>query len=286
MIEEATMTTATRYVFDNASPHAGRRFTALEAIFDSGTIRHLESIGVGDGWACLEVGGGGGSVAQWLSDRVGAAGRVTVTDIDPSWLGSETGPNMEVLRHDIATDALPEAAFDLIHARLVLIHLPQRDAALRRIVSALRPGGWILLEDFDCELLANHDGGVPDGLFGAPLTPTMSDTDMRTLGGAMSALWQVMTARGVDFSYGRRLYGLLRTEGLVDVQAEGFLAIREGGSAMADLHLANLDHLRHDILSLGVLTAEELDRARAILADPRSGVVSPGIMVSARGRRP
>jgi hypothetical protein len=31
----------------------------------------------------------------------------------------------------------------------VLIHLPQRDQVIERLVSALAPGGWLMLEEFD-----------------------------------------------------------------------------------------------------------------------------------------
>ncbi|MGH8999638.1 MAG: hypothetical protein ACRDY7_09630 [Acidimicrobiia bacterium] len=41
---------------------------------DSSTVRHLEALGVGAGWRCLEVGGGGGSVGRWLGERVGSDG--------------------------------------------------------------------------------------------------------------------------------------------------------------------------------------------------------------------
>jgi ubiquinone/menaquinone biosynthesis C-methylase UbiE len=95
---------------------------------------------VAEGWHCLEVGAGGGSIATWLCDRVGAAGHVVATDIDPRFLDAVGSPNLEVRRHDIASDPLPEAAFDLVHTRLVLVHLPEREAALRRIVRALKPG--------------------------------------------------------------------------------------------------------------------------------------------------
>jgi trans-aconitate methyltransferase len=56
---------------------------------------------------------------------------------------------VEVRRHDIETEALPEAEFDLVHTRLELHHLTQRDQALRRMVAALRPGGWIVVEESD-----------------------------------------------------------------------------------------------------------------------------------------
>lgn len=51
--------------------------------------------------------------------------------------------------HDIVKDPLPAHSFDLIHARLVLAHLPARDQVLPRLVASLRPGGWLVVEDFD-----------------------------------------------------------------------------------------------------------------------------------------
>ena len=73
-------------------------------------------------------------------------------------------PRVEVRRHDIARDDPPPGVFDLIHARLVLIWIPQRDEALRRMAGALRPGGWLLIEDFDPSLqpAACIDAHLPD----------------------------------------------------------------------------------------------------------------------------
>ena len=75
------------YIFDNAAEEpTTQRFASLEALYDPRTIRFLEATGVGPGWRCLEVGGGSGSIAAWLADRVGGAGHVLVTDIDPRFL--------------------------------------------------------------------------------------------------------------------------------------------------------------------------------------------------------
>src|SRR3982751_1156180 len=110
----------TPYLLNNAGMQAPARFAALAAMFDPGTKRHLTSRGVAQGWNCLEVGGGGGSIAAWLAERVGPSGRVLVTDIDPRHLETLHLPNVEVRRHDILTAPLPAGAFDLIHVRLVL----------------------------------------------------------------------------------------------------------------------------------------------------------------------
>jgi SAM-dependent methyltransferase len=145
----ATESSSVPDALDNAAREVPGRFAALSAVFDPGTIRHLEACGVRRGWHCLEVGGGSGTIARWLADRVGSAGLVLATDIDPRHLESLKLPNLEVLRHDVATDPLPEAAFDLVHARLVLMHLSARETALARMISALKRGGWLVSEEYD-----------------------------------------------------------------------------------------------------------------------------------------
>ena len=87
------------YLLDNAGADAPARLTALAAMFDSGTIRHLEDRGVRPGWHCLEVGGGAGSIAAWLAARVGPTGRVLATDVDPRFLERIDLPNLEVRQH-------------------------------------------------------------------------------------------------------------------------------------------------------------------------------------------
>ena len=66
-----------------------------------------------------------------------------------SWAAGAAAPNVEILEHDVAADPPPGGPFDLVHARLVLVHVPERDAALANMVAALRPGGVLLVEDAD-----------------------------------------------------------------------------------------------------------------------------------------
>src|SRR5947209_2530487 len=106
--------------FDLTS-NAAVRFAALAALDDADTLRHLLDRSIGPGWSCLEVGAGGGPIAAWLSDRVGPTGRVVATDLDTQFVERFRRANMEIWRHDVSCDPLPEAAFDLVHTRLVLI---------------------------------------------------------------------------------------------------------------------------------------------------------------------
>src|SRR5216683_1976203 len=98
------------YIFDNAGQQAGQRFSSLETLYDPWTIRHLEATGIGPGWQCWEVGGGGGSIAAWLGERCGPAGHVLVTDIAPRFLVGGAlldQPHIEIQRHDIGIDPPP-----------------------------------------------------------------------------------------------------------------------------------------------------------------------------------
>jgi SAM-dependent methyltransferase len=141
-----------RYLLENRRPEAGERFAALAALFDPWTFRHLDDLGLGEGWRCWEVGAGGVSVPRGLAERVGTSGRVLATDIDVAWMVPAAGDALEVRRHDVIRDPPPSETFDLIHARLVLVHLEDRVAALQVMIDAMRPGGWLVLEDADPSL--------------------------------------------------------------------------------------------------------------------------------------
>ena len=140
---------AAGYGLDNAWRKALARLRSLEQWLDPATIRHLRARGVGAGWRCLEVGAGAGSIARWLCGQVCPGGEVVATDIDTRFLESRSEANLRVLRHDITADNLPPAAFDLVHCRLVLAHLPDRHAVLSKLAAALKPGGQLVAEEMD-----------------------------------------------------------------------------------------------------------------------------------------
>jgi SAM-dependent methyltransferase len=255
------------YALDNSSREALARFPALSDAFDAGTQRHLDALGVGAGWRCLEVGGGGGSIAQWLAKRVGPTGHVLVTDIDPRHLRFPTLPEVEIRVHDIAVDPLPAATFDLVHARLVLLHVPEREAALANMIAALKPGGWLVDEEFDSSVF-------PD--------PVLSPGE--TLLKTHIALTRMLDYRGVDRTFGRRLFGRLRTLGLDHVAAEGRTLMWPAGSAGPAMMRANYLQLHSQMIAAGHLTQAEFDRDIAALDDPDFFMPSP-ILWAAWGQK-
>ncbi|GAA4999725.1 methyltransferase domain-containing protein [Actinopolymorpha pittospori] len=259
------------YVLENAAPQAERRFTALEELYDEATFANLDGTGVGPGWRCLEVGAGGGSVARWLGERVGPQGYVLATDLDPRHVDAAQSPVIEVRRHDVVHDPLPESAFDLVHARLVLVHLPERATALKQLVAALRPGGWFTMEEFDLRM--------------APVSTERRDAGERVLDDVTGAFVRLLELRGVDQSYGRALPRLFAEAGLVQIEAVGRVTFARGGSPGARLYRANIEQTRDQLVEAGLATAEEIERYCDRLADPEAMFTLP-VLVAVRGRRP
>jgi SAM-dependent methyltransferase len=178
-------------------------------------------------------------------------------------------PNLEVSRHDIASDPLPQAKFDLVHFRLVLGHLPNRDEVLGRLVAALRPGGWILAEEFDSWSL-RPDGSIND-----------AETSLK----AFAAMQAVLQRHGFDGYYGRRLVARLRAHNLAEISAEGRVFVFEGGTSGADLTRAAISQTRDEMIDAGAISAAEIERD--LLQLNRSDFMMPSaIMWAVRGRRP
>lgn len=263
-----TQTVHSAYRFANEGREAPARFTSLSALYDPGTIRRLEERGVTQGWHCLEIGGGSGTIAKWLADRVAPAGRVLSTDIDTRYLDIVSGPNLEVRRHDIGSDPLPEAAFDLIHTRLVLMHVVEREAALTRMISSLKPGGWLVMEEYDS--------------YSMPPDPAVNpgETSLKT----HSAMLRLLEANGVNRRYGRLLPGLLRSGGLTGIGAEAQIYMWQHGSPGISMMRANFEQLREAMIQNNYISRELYDEDLGRLNDPNFMMPS-SILWSAWGQR-
>ena len=261
------------YVFEQQWQGELDRLRAIESLYDTNSAAVLAGRGVGEGWTCLEVGGGAGSMARWLSDRVGHTGRVIATDLDPRFLAGHDRDNLDVWTHDILTGPLDPDAFDLIHARAVVEHLPRRVEAVRRMVGALRPGGWIVLEDVDFDTT-----GAPV-MLGLGDQGEFADLYRQALGGVAT----MFRAAGADPSFGPKLPHILREAGLVDVGAQLHVpVVRSTGPT--DFIYLSLAQLRDRIVGLGMMGDGEIQRFLELCA---AGVnYAPPLVVSAWGRRP
>jgi SAM-dependent methyltransferase len=111
------------------------------------------------------------------------------------------GAAFDVLRHDVGVEPPPPGDFDLVHARLLLTHVPRRIEAIASMVRALRPGGWLVIEDADPALQPLI---CPDEFGPAQQLANRLRRGFRTL----------MADRAADLAFGRTLPRLLRDAGL------------------------------------------------------------------------
>lgn len=256
------------YVFDNDNVHSRDQHRCLSEMLDPMTTTRLARTGVTDGWHCLEVGAGGGGVAVWLAERVAPSGSVLATDIKPVRIPERAG--LEVIRHDIVHDPLPEAAFDLILARLVLQHLPERHEVLDRLVRALRPGGWLQVDEFDIS-------------YGPALV--MPDARARELyENFLAAKARVFEAAGGDGTWGRHVTQAMHDSGLIDIDVVPRLELWHSGSPGVHLLIHHTFHLRDRFIEAG-MTDPQLADVRNLLADPTFRASSCAIY-SVQGRCP
>lgn len=245
------------------------RLRLLENGHDPATIRHLSDLGVGAGWRCLEVAAGAGSIASWLARRVGAGGHVVAIDRDTRFLGQLVGSNVEVRCVDVIEDDLGEDAYDLVHCRGLLFHLPSPQDVLRKMVRAMRAGGWVLVEEAD--LIT----------FGA-----LDATHPFTVGQTLGRMVDFARDRGIwNPSIGRQLPRILVDLGLDEVGNEMHCRAVRGGEAMALFVESSYARLDEMLLGSNVLTEAEITRRRAAFRD-RDFWFLNHMLVSAWGRRP
>jgi len=176
------------------TPQEYERLRAQARAWEPATGRLFDQVGLAPGATCLDAGCGPGETMRLMAQRVGTSGHVTGVDID-----APLGARAVAMLHDAghrqcafaridlsAGEPIPDAPFDLVYARLLLYHLPQRVAVLRRLWDAVAPGGHLLVQDYD--------------LRSCGVLPALASTDecLRVMVGAFAAA-------GCDLSVGARL---------------------------------------------------------------------------------
>jgi SAM-dependent methyltransferase len=266
MTTPATADPTAGYALDAAWHSERARLDSLTALYDPGTLEVCERLGLAAGWRCLDVGAGTGTLALALAERVAPSGTVVALDIDTRFLEPLAAPQLECARLDVTTEALPRAEFDLVHARLLLEHLPARGEVLSSLVAAARPGGWVLVEDFDWVT--------------ALVVDPASDVHRRVA----SAIRSVFTRHGYDPFYGRTLPRRLRAAGLTEVgtRAESIQVDADPAAGIPQWELL-ADQLAPHLLSSGLVDRDDLDAFHDVLHDGHTVCFAP-LMVSCWGK--
>ncbi len=178
--------------------------------------------------------------------------------------------NVEIVRADARQTGLPADSFDLVHARTLLINLPDPAEVVAEMVRLARPGGWVA-------------GLEPDGqaAFCYPPHPAF-DRLSQLLAAAFSR-------NGADRLIGRRMTELYRQAGLEDIGVEARATLYPTGHSRRTLRADLVRALRPHVLEMGLADERELDdldaALRTHLQDPNV-IVMPVLNFLAWGRKP
>lgn len=237
----------------------------------------LDRVGLRHGASVIDVGCGPRGVIELLAERVLPGGRIVGLDSDPahvemaSALVAQRGwDGVEIIRADARDSGLAPGSFDLAHARLVLVTVPDPVPVLAEMVRLTRPGGWVAGIEADMEIGICH-----------PPHPAFD---------RLCELFLAAFSRdGANSLLGRRLGDLYRRAGLKEVTVRARAPIYDVGHSRRSIRADLVRAMHPQIVRLGLADQAELDEldreARAHFADPDTLVLS-GLLFMAWGRKP
>lgn len=237
-----------RYVWQHDLKGEADRLRLMSRLLDPSSRYHLLRTGVTDGWRCLEVGAGNGSLSQWLAERVGPTGTVLATDLHPDLMQGIGGPNLEVRAFDVVRDEPPGAPFDLVAIRALLHHLPERRDVVTRMVRWLKPGGWLFVQEPDF---------YPTWTVEPPSQKKLWEAFVR---------WAA--AHQIDYYVGRKVPAWLQDESLTAISSEGHVSLYNGGSDYAQWWDYGLREVAGQLQGEGGVSQVMLDEFYALARNP------------------
>ena len=209
------------YIFHKSPEIREReRLKLIECYHDPATKERLLGTGLKPGWRCLEVGPGAGSILRWLSRTVGENGKIIGVDINPQVKISRRSESTEIIQADIAHALLPQNFFHVAHSRFTLIHTPYGKKALQNIFHAVRPGGWIVLEEPDftaAQVLAGPTSWAP------------------SIHRVQQAILEMFRGSGLNPAFGLCLPTWVHQLGLTQLTVHNHVPIAQGNSPMSNI---------------------------------------------------
>lgn len=210
------------------SPEEQERLTLLNDLLNAASLRAMR---LRPGDRVLDLGSGLGQLTRAMSRQVHPDGLVVGIERDDNQLleaqhrARATGSGTPVEFRQGEAENLPLAqgewqSFDVAHARFVLEHLTEPACAVEAMVRAVRPGGRIILEDDNHELLRFW-----------PVLPEIED-----LWQAYIETWRVL---GNDPYVGRRLTSLLDQAGAQPRRSDMLFFGGCAGEASFEAYVAN-----------------------------------------------
>lgn len=248
---------------------------ADELAADSNAL--LDRVGLSAGQHAIDLGCGPRGILDLLAQRVAPDGRVVGLDSDPAHtaMAAEFAATcqlgeVELVTADARHTGLPDAAFDVVHARTLLVNVPAPADVVAEMTRLARPGGWVASTEPDTEQTVCY--------------PTLPEFDR------MRELFHIAFRRnGADPWVGRRVPELFREAGLIEVQVEARVQMYPLGNTRRTVIADLVSALRPQILAMGLAEAAELDQldtaVRAHATDPHTVIMS-GLLFLTWGRKP
>jgi SAM-dependent methyltransferase len=257
------------YIFANSQPLENTelrepelkelaRLQAIERVFDPASRKRIQATGISPNWRCLEVGAGAGSIARWMAEIVGENGKVVAVDLNTRFIANLQRSNLEVIEADIRHLKLESQSFDLIHVRYVLIHVPDFQIALAKILGLLKPGGWIVIEE-------------PD--FSAARAIAGDEIACQSMNRVNVAIAQMFASRGMDYAFGIKLPAIFQHLNLSQLSVDNDVPLAPGGSGIATVMKMSAERLADKYIATGKATQQDIDRYCQIAEDPRAWAI-------------
>lgn len=232
-----------------------QRLLAQAAEFEVQSRWLLDQIDIRPGWLAVDVGCGPIGILNLLAERVGKEGSVIGLEREERFVTMARSEiarrglrNVEIVQGDALNTGLPKAAFDLVHERLVMINVPDPEALLQEMISLLRPGGTIVLQDVD-----------DISYTCVPLHPSWT--------ALLDAFHAVIHANGGNAYVGRELAGYLRGADIKNIRVKIHVGTVNPGEYRRTHLLSLLEVLYDKVIGSGVLTERQLSNHRETLID-------------------
>jgi ubiquinone/menaquinone biosynthesis C-methylase UbiE len=154
-VESAAGSQRSTYVMGRTSEEY-ERLRRQSELLEPITRSVLDRVGLCHGMSCLDIGCGPGEVMRLMAERVGPASRIVGVDVDGklgrealSILVSKGYRQCSFVEGDLESlEQISSDRFDLVFARLLLMHLEDPVLALRKMYRQVRPGGQIVVQDY------------------------------------------------------------------------------------------------------------------------------------------
>ncbi len=237
----------------------------------------LDRVGLRPGHSAIDLGCGPRGIIELLAARVSPGGRVAGLDADPvhTAMAAEFAAGrglggVEIMTADARHTGLPSGSFDLVHARTLLVNVPQPAEVVAEMARLAKPGGWVASMEPDTEYAMCY-----------PPHPAFT---------RICEIFRVVFGRnGADHTIGRRVLELFRQAGLADAGVEARVQMYPPGNSRRTIRLDLVRSMRAQVLDMRLASEAELDEldasARAHLDDPRTIAVF-GLLFLAWARKP